>query len=386
MRIFFLFLSIVFFGFSQTPKDNAFYIKPELLVGKTIPSYELFTRKIPKTVLGVSLFRNNYDSGKRWQQILNYPKTGVSVYVTDYGDENKGRSITILPYIDFFVDRKKQYSLKFAFGTSYFTKQYDVNKNPDFKAISTKFTWSLQAGIYRSFLLKNKREMFLGLVYFHHSNGHTKLPNEGFNTASISVSTDFKISKTKQIIDNPKKLNPKKFSGTFIGIRYGKGFHVLQESVNEIKQVDVFSVTGGLYYKDIVRLSIGATYRFYQHYYDYIVQNQLPEFIDNPKKNASNIYVSVGAELLLGNIGIDWEGGLNLYKPFYKTHYQLDGAELGFKYHLKKLFLGRLGMKLYAISTAKKPKYNIYLAGNINSNLSQADFSEISIGIVQRLR
>jgi hypothetical protein len=383
-----LYVALFFFFDYCIAQDNQFYIKPEVLIGKTIPSYTLFTHKKPKTVLGASLFKNNYNKSKNWQKTLNYPKTGISVYFTNYGDKAKGNSFSVLPFINFYVNQKKLYSLKFAFGASYFTKQFDVDKNPNFNAISTKLTWCLQAGIYRKILYKNKNEFFLGLVYFHNSNGHIKLPNEGFNTASISLSTDFKIS-SNPLLQNENikdKKSIKRFPGRFVNIRYGKGFHVLQETTNRIKQVEIVSISGGIYYKEIVRLSIGAAYRFYQHYYDYILDNQLQKYLDNPTTNASNVYVFLGAELLLGNVGIDWEGGLNLYKPFYETHYQLDGAELNFNYKLKKIILGRLGLKLYAIATSKKPKHNVYLSGNINSNFGQADFSEISIGIIKRLR
>ena len=386
-KVFCCFLLFGTFCFSQVKQDNQFYFKPEFLIGKMIPSYELFTGKNPKTVIGFSLVRNNYNPKKNWQQILNYPKTGISLYFTNYGKTEKGNSITVFPYLEFFTSKSQRYSLKFAIGASYFTKQYDEVNNPEFKEISTQLTWSLQAGIYHKIVLKSGKSLALGLVYFHHSNGHTKLPNEGFNTASLSVSSDFQLSHSNNKISFSKnKIDIKKFNGRFIAFRYGKGFQVMQESVNKIKQVDVVSISGGLFYKEIVRLSTGFTYRFYHHYYDYIKENNLDEFNTSPVLNASNVYVFVGAELLFGNIGVDWQGGLNLYKPFYKTHYQLDGKPLTFKYQLKKMFLGRLGLKLYAISTQKKPKYNMYLAGNINSNLSQADFSEISVGIVRRLR
>ena len=88
---------------------------------------------------------------------------------------------------------------------------------------------------------------------------------------------------------------------------------------------------------------------------------------------------------MFGNIGIDWEGGLNVYKPFYKEHYILENEELDNFYKLKNLFLGRLGLKLYAINTLKKPKSNFYIGTHIKSNLSQADYTELSIGFVHRI-
>ena len=45
-----------------------------------------------------------------------------------------------------------------------------------------------------------------------------------------------------------------------------------------------------------------------------------------------------------------------------------------------------MGLKYYIINTKKKPKHNIYLSAHINSNLGQADFSELSLGYVYRLK
>ena len=35
----------------------------------------------------------------------------------------------------------------------------------------------------------------MGAGYFHHSNGHTQLPNSGLNTALASFSTSFELNK-----------------------------------------------------------------------------------------------------------------------------------------------------------------------------------------------
>ncbi len=52
-------------------------------------------------------------------------------------------------------------------------------------------------------------------------------------------------------------------------------------------------------------------------------------------------------------------------------------------YKLKSLFPTRLGVKLYLFNTNKIPKNNLYIGANINANYTQADFSELSLGLCQ---
>ncbi len=385
MRLFIITFFVLISMFSQDKRDNTLYIQPEFLIGKQIPSYEFFTHKNPKTTIGFSLGKYNFNPNKTWQKAFNYPKTGVSIYFTNYGNTTKGNSITILPFLEFHPDKKRVYDLKIAFGASYFDTYYNVNKNPENTAISSDITWTLQSALYRDFTFNSTRKWRLGLVFFHHSNGHTSLPNDGINTASLSVSTKLNLSKANAIVDIPKtrKKEPK-FGDFFMQMRYGIGFHVLEKEKNEIKKATTYSVSGGIFYKEIIKLKFGFNYRFYQHYYDYITENNLEPFIDSPKINASAIGVHVGTEVLLGNIGLDWEGGINIYKPFYKTHYLLDNPKLDIFYKLKQVFSARLGLKLYLFNHNIKPRHNFYIAAHINSNLSQADFSEINFGYTYR--
>ena len=81
---------------------------------------------------------------------------------------------------------------------------------------------------------------------------------------------------------------------------------------------------------------------------------------------------------------MDAEIGINLYKPFYPEHSSEFEYDSSFKYWLKKTFVTRLGLKLYAINTSKNPKHNVFLGAHINANFGQADFSELSIGYVYR--
>ena len=123
---------------------------------------------------------------------------------------------------------------------------------------------------------------------------------------------------------------------------------------------------------------------FYEHYYDYIQRNDLAPYNEAPVINASNFGIFFGGEFLLSHVGLEFQMGINFYKPFYEVDWLLNEKELNWYYELKKHVPVRMGMKLYALNTNDNPKHNFFLGANINANLGQADFTELSLGYVRR--
>lgn len=383
--LFFFFSITVFNSFAQnTHKFNVLNISPEFYIGQTFKPNSWFPELKTQYGFGISLENKNANFINKWSTILNLSTTGVSVYYSSIGNKKVvGNSISILPYVALNLNKKETFSAKFGLGTSYFTKKYHPVNNALNTAVSTDFTWAFLGAIYYNIHLKNKRLLKFGVSYFHHSNGHTQLPNSGLNAALASIATSFELK--RKYVNTNVSTNPINKFIRFYEIRYGHGIQKFIDHESKVKAINSLEFKGGLFYKDILKFSAGITYSFYQHYYDYIKNNNAKPYINNAFLNASNVYVSVGVEALFGSIGIDWEGGLNMYKPFYKDHYKLQGEELNNFYKLKNLFLGRLGLKLYAINTLKKPKSNFYIGTHIKSNLSQADYTELSIGFVHRI-
>lgn len=387
--LFFLLVIAVFTSFAQNNQNyNTLSITPEIFVGQTFEPNSWFPELKTHYMFGVSLEKKNGIFIKKWNNTLNLSNTGVSIYYSNIGNNNVvGNAISLLPYVTINLNKQETFAAKFGLGASYFTNKYHPINNTLNTAISTDFTWAFLTSVYYKMHLNNKRLLKVGLSYLHHSNGHTQLPNSGLNTALASVSTSFELKKQFVNTDSKNDLtdNLKKYT-KFYEVRYGQGIQKFIDNKSSVKAINSIEFKGGVFYKDILKFSAGITYSFYQHYYDYIKDYKVEPYFSNSFLNASNVYVSIGVEALFGNIGIDWEGGLNVYKPFYKEHYKLEEETLDNIYKLKKLFLGRLGLKLYAINTLKKPKTNFYLGTHIKSNLSQADYTELSIGFVHVLK
>lgn len=393
---------------AQEKDANFFSITPEVLIGISSQANSGF----PERALQKQLFVNfGWDQTEQWASFLKIPKTGISIGYTNFGNKDKlGEAITILPFLEFNAFKNSNIHVHLGLGASYFTKKYHPITNISNKAVSTDFTWSFKSFMYYNLIKTNQVNWRIGAGYVHNSNGHTKLPNQGYNSFLLSFGAEIYTNK-KTPSENimPIKKDEKTISN-YISIRSGYGINVLSEAFDDKESVYTISGEYGKVYNNILRLGIGTYFRYYQAYYNYIANNESlvqngREFSDlrsNAFANALNIGITANSELLLNHFGIDFQLGINIYKPAYKIDWRInkgwgtvpkvipesgglftlgDIDEPYFK--LKRTVSARIGLKYYVIGTAKKPSENIYLGAFINSNFGQADFSEIAIGYVK---
>ena len=385
---------------------KSLFYNPEILIGKTLEANTFFPETNLQKNLFFSIGRYNFDREKEWTARLNYPKTGISFGYTDFGNSEKiGHAYSVLPFIEFSVLKKQLdgLNLHIGFGASLMDTKYDVNLNPFNKAITTQINWSFKSFLYYDVFKSNPVDWRFGLGYLHHSNGHSKLPNQGLNSLAAGVSA--KIDTQSNKTDNFKNPVFNSKSQTYIAFRSGIGQNVLSEKFNSKKEVFIISASAGKIINNTFKFGGGFYYRFYEHYYDYIknnetlVEEQFPHFRDNPYGYATNFGLFATSELLLDHIGFEFDLGLNIFKPFYKIDWQLNQGysyeqgngetvevlgELNWYYEIKRTISARMGLKYYLWTTNKAPKHNLFVGAHINANLGQADFTELSIGYVHR--
>jgi len=312
-----------------------------------------------------------------------------------------------MPFVEFgiFQKRSDRWNVNVGMGTGYINKQYDPEANPFNLAVTTKFNWAFRSFFYYDLIKQKRLNWRVGMGYAHFSNGHTRLPNQGLNSFLGSVSAVFGRASQQRITNTTKTI---KSSQIFISGRFGLGQNVFSEIFNDRKEVFTYGVSVGKIYHKTFKIGVGLNYRFYESYYDYIINEgpliQEPEyakFKTNPKRYASNFEFFGNAELLLGHVAIGFGLGITLYKPFYEVEwkdsqgffYQVEDDNgdlvtmntiepLSDYYKIKKTITSRLGLKYYLINMDKAPKHNVFLAAHINANLGQADFSELSLGYV----
>lgn len=384
---------ILLFNISKS-QNNPVYIEPEFMIGKIVPDKDSFpsTNTLKSYAINIGIINNNCN--KNWASFYNYPTVGLSLAYTDLDNPHLlGNEFSAVSYLLFKSSRCKincSY-FKVGMGAAYFTTHYNSIDNRKNVFIGAPFTWSFQAFLYRYIYNNQWLHLKLGAGYLHCSDGHIQLPNFGLNSAVVSLSSQFFTNKINHYNlypdENPELDHSKQY---FIQIRDGNG---LQEfggkdgpSGSSKKGVYSLALSGGIIAKEQLKLRAGLTYRYYQHYYEYITQIPYQPLDNAPVWNSSNIFVSIGCEFLVGHFGMDVEEGINLFKPFYPKFYQMFERGPDIDLTSKKLIATRFGLNYYLINTTKKPHNNIYIGANLAANFGQADFSELSIGFTHTFK
>ena len=165
------------------------------MIGRVIPNY---LSRFPNTHMqhGLALNLGSFktDTNSSWAKYYNYPQTGVSLFYSNIGNNQIfGHEFSAMAFISYniFNKIKNPYYLKIGIGAAYFTTHYDSITNPRNVDVGSSFSWSFQAGVYKTIVEKKGLNLKLGFVFSHASNGHTQLPNFGINSTLISLSAQF---------------------------------------------------------------------------------------------------------------------------------------------------------------------------------------------------
>lgn len=385
--------------------QSSTYFTPEVSLGFSAASNENFPDRSLQVQGLVHLSQSNSQREQEWAHWLKAPNTGLTVGYTNFGNNDiLGSAYTLMPFLEFNNFRSTRWTTKIGLGGSYFTKKFDLVTNFDNRAVSTDITWSFRAFTYYTFLRTPTMNWRAGLGLFHHSNGHTRLPNNGYNSFLVSIAADIHPAVVAKEVTLQQ---PDRTRYNYVTLRKGVGQNVFNDGApfNDKKEVYTLSAEYGMVFNKTLRLGVGGFYRIYEHYYDYINDNEFlvrdgqrfASLRENPWSNASNIALYTRGELLLNHIGIELMLGVNLHKPAYPVDWYLNegwdfvpreipdfwvfGA-FNSKYKLKKIFTTRLGLNYYFKGTDNFTPHNFVAGIHLNTNLGQADFTEVSVGYV----
>ena len=432
---------------TQAQVKQNFKLSTEVLYGISAEANDFFPERDPQYSLVLGIGKTIELPGKLTAQ---NPIIGLLGMYTDLGNaELLGHSYALIPYVSFPIFGKhiKGSRLEFGLGGAYFDTRFDPETNFFNQAVTTDITWAFRGSVHQKLWQNAYGLMDLGLVYNHQSNGHTKLPNQGLNSFLISLRQNWDININDRLLydDNadesrawPKSERATSYSVNsegplaqkyikedlnesdqyktqeYLETRFGYGQNVLALAFNDLRPVRTVSITWGKTHKGYLRWGVGAFYRFYQHYHDYIVGNEslvrpgqeFEAFRDNPWRYASNFGVHLNGEVLLGHFGVSTQLGFNFYKPAYAIDWRINEGwdypprelppnwvlgEYNTKYQLKKYISSRLGIRYYLWDTrsdsAKQKHHTInpFIGAHLNANLGQADFTELSFGVIVRL-
>lgn len=359
-----------------------------------------FPHMNPQVGLSVAFSQRWLDTERAWVQMLGKPRTGITLGVSDLGNDAKvGHTFSFLPWLEIPISENK-WTLGLGYGGSYVNKIFDSETNKKNLAFSTHYNWSYRTFIYRSISNADQADWRIGLGYIHHSNGHTRLPNQGLNSFVLSISNT--LEKEPQQASNLEKvLTRDKIKKRFVGIRAGTGWNVLSLDINGTEPVKTLTISYGKEVNRMLRYSAAAYVREYAHYKEFIEGNHplmILEYSDlkaNPRANSLSIGIALEGEFMLNHLGAELDLGLNVFKPAYPLDWKINEGqsengdytygELNWYYDIKHRVSSRLALNYYLFNLEKDHSFNVYISAGLNANLGQADFTELSIGLIHTL-
>lgn len=416
--LFFVFL-VLYTGFlsvTQAQVKSNFKFSTELLYGLSAEANDFFPERDAQFSLVLGVGNALRQPGKSEAE---NPEIGLLGMYTDLGNkELLGHSYALIPYVSFPIFGKhwSGSSLHFGLGAAYFDTCFDPESNFFNQAVTTDVTWAFRGSIHHKLWQNTYGLADIGLVYNHQSNGHTKLPNQGLNSFLISLRQTWDPNLANYAADDSAQIkNELPQTTEYLEARFGYGQNVLALAFNDLRPVRTVSITWGKTHKGHLRWGVGAFYRFYQHYHDYINGNEslvrpgqeFEDFRVNAWCYASNFGVHLNGEVLLGHFGISTQLGFNFYKPAYAIDWRINEGwdypprelppnwvlgEYNTKYQLKRYISSRLGIRYYLWDsrsggghTVVNHFINPFIGAHLNANLGQADFTELSFGAIVRL-
>jgi hypothetical protein len=363
--------------FSQEQKTR---LSGELLAGRIVPNY---LKGHPSASLrtDIALYAHVNIQQKKWAPFYNFPDVGVAIQASRLGNSQVfGNQLSFYPFIILkTTNPNKPLLFKFGLGAAYFSKFHHPQTNPTNLSVGSPLSWHFNAGLCKTIVHFSHSELLLNIGFYHASNGHTQIPNYGLNSALIGL--EYRLGTA--VIPSRKKVEDAS-SYWMLQHRSGIGFHELAATDRPVGTPKYMVLSSGFsvgyVHRDHVKYKTGIFTRFYDSFYQYMLQQRGQTTL----ASASNIYFMAGAEFLLGHVGIDIEGGLNLYKPFFKEFYETFEGGSNFDYWSKTLFNTRMGLNFYLFDCYGTHMWNVNVGVHINANFGQADFSDVSLGLYRR--
>jgi len=179
-------------------------IEAEYQMGIVVPHHTSMTYLINDYARGaeINLIRQRYKSGL-WESYLNRPETGIGFWFSTFGRPDiYGEGYALYPFINFrlFDLGKLQAKSKVALGLGYANKPFEVGVN----TYNTVFGSHLNAYIGFGLLLNypiNKNISISGSFSLNHmSNGSSRKPNNGINTATLSLGAIYELKSIEEPI------------------------------------------------------------------------------------------------------------------------------------------------------------------------------------------
>jgi hypothetical protein len=290
------------------------------------------------------------DTSLAWKRKLNFPDQGLSLIHQRFGTKELG-NVTSINYLTslYLLNRNSnlQLNLDVGLGMGYADTPFSFESNNKNNALSSHFVIAQQIKIRGKIPLSKQINSQIGLGFTHFSNASFKQPNNGINTAFLSLGVSWTQLKNEFVYPKRTKTSITKKSKVNGHFATKLGFHESYAGLGT-KAVWVGNPYFSKQLKTFGNIIVGSDFMYSyadKHYAEFKSISGISE-TESKNSDAMRIGIYAGYEQLFDKISIEADFGYYLYAPF-KIHTDLY-QNIRFKYHIPntKLTAG-LGLKVH---------------------------------------
>lgn len=305
------------------------------------------------------------DSSVYWASAYGFPRIALELNYLRYGNNDVlGESIGFLPIIKFPIVRFYHSSLEFCvgYGIALMTRRYDRYKNKLNYAVSTILINQAHFGLYYQYNFNAYKGIELGFSFWHNSNGGYQSPNYGVNAIHLALGYHYRFIKKPLFTYKSTPYLKDRFP---IQLELNIGFALNEKHlINGPKYlVTASELRLKVFTSKVFLISMGFETDLNRAHVDYLLNSYMAYSRTVAKSKARRYALSVGGELLFGDIGLGTQIG-----------YYLSGEVIPFPLY-NKLYL-----RYYFLGNSKWiPRLHVDVV--LKSHLARAEYLALRLGI-----
>jgi hypothetical protein len=189
--------------------DSVYYsVEAKYHYGIFIPHHSDYIYQVKDYIQGgeVNVIRTRYRHGV-WENSFNRIEFGFGMWYGSFGNDDVfGRGIALYPFLNLQLFQLGKLSAKarLAFGGGFVNRPFDINNNPFNTVFGSHITAYGGLGLMVHYPVTNRITLTGGMAINHFSNGSTRKPNNGANTASVSAGVRYNLTPAPETL--PQKI------------------------------------------------------------------------------------------------------------------------------------------------------------------------------------
>ena len=352
--------------YAQANKLAGFGIEANVISGKIIRHSAKFTAPVPPMsgALDVNFVWQSY--GKReWHQRCNFPKTGIGLTYTDYGDNRVfGKCVGIYPNIEIPLYHKNnfEWTLRIGNGLGYVTRKYQVTEPVD--TVNTAIGTHLNDfAIFMTdvrYHFNQHWHLQLGANFTHISNGDYHQPNLGVNMAGIHLGVQYYPVTCKPQCIIRELPKPKNY--WVVDVKGSISYKEARAKGNPILPTYIGALYAGRRWHGKNKVFLGIDYAYHNDVCAFLHNYGIDEH--HEMGHSWDGAVFAGDEYLIGRLGLVGQIGVYYRQTFLKFD----------------PFYEKFGGNLYIVKRQTGPVKEVFLSAMLLVHGIVAEYSEVGLG------